>query len=77
RSHIYASVWDNAFIYNNYFDLKRSECYSNIMKQLKYVNSQRVDFIFYNINDDTDHLPVEEKLSLKGVKKDVKKSKVL
>lgn len=64
-------------MYDNHFSSKRSECYSNIAKWFKDVNNQRVDFILRNINNDIDYLSIEEKPSLKGVKSDVKKGKIL
>ncbi|CAO3645412.1 unnamed protein product [Mucor hiemalis] len=77
RTHIYSAVFDNAFIYDNKFTSKRADCYSNITKEFDDVDNQRVDFILRNINDDNDYLSSEEKPSLKGVKSDMKKGKVL
>lgn len=77
RSHVYTAVWDNAFMYDNHFNSKRADCYSNITKEFKNVSNQRVDFVFRNINDDVDYLSVEEKPGLKGVKSDLKKGNIL
>lgn len=77
RSHVYTTVWDNAFMYDDHFNSKRADCYSNITKEFQDVSNQRVDFILRNINDDVDYLSVEEKPSLKGVKSDLKKGKIL
>ncbi|KAI8063437.1 uncharacterized protein B0P05DRAFT_555882 [Gilbertella persicaria] len=77
RSHVYTSVWDNAFICDDYFNSKRADCYSNMTKELKNIPNQRVDFILRNINDGVDYLSVEEKPGLKGVKSDLKKGKIL
>ncbi|CEI95844.1 hypothetical protein RMCBS344292_10021 [Rhizopus microsporus] len=41
------------------------------------IANQRVDFILRNLNNDTDYLSAEEKLGLKGVKKDIGKGKIL
>ncbi|KAK4512947.1 uncharacterized protein ATC70_003658 [Mucor velutinosus] len=77
RAHVYSAVFDNAFIYDDKFTSKRADCYSNITKEFKDIDNQRVDFILRNINDDNDYLSAEEKPGLKGVKSDMKKGKTL
>ncbi|KAI8984555.1 hypothetical protein BDF20DRAFT_860530 [Mycotypha africana] len=77
RSHVYSAVFDNAFLYDDKFTSKRADCYSNITKEFKDVDNQRVDFILRNVNDDNDYLSAEEKPGLKGVKSDLKKGKAL
>ncbi|KAI7898814.1 uncharacterized protein BX663DRAFT_489759 [Cokeromyces recurvatus] len=65
RIHVYSAVFDNAFIYDDKFTTKRTDCYSNITKEFEDVDNQRVDFILRNINDDNDYLSTEEKPNLK------------
>ncbi|KAI9256288.1 hypothetical protein EDC94DRAFT_493886, partial [Helicostylum pulchrum] len=77
RSHVYSAVFDNAFSYDAKFISKRTDCYSDITKEFKDVDNQRVDFVLRNINDDSDYLSTEEKPSLKGVKGDMEKGKIL
>ncbi|KAL9556678.1 hypothetical protein MBANPS3_001764 [Mucor bainieri] len=77
RTHVYSAVFDNAFIYDDKFTSKRADCYSNITKEFKDIDNQRVDFILRNINDNYDYLSAEEKPSLKGVKSDMRKGKTL
>lgn len=47
------------------------------MKGFKDVNNQHVDFILRNINDDIDYPSIEEKPSLKEVKTNIEKGKIL
>lgn len=77
RMHVYSNVWDKAFLDDNEFETKRSECVSQVMKVLKEtekdIKLQRLDFILRDLNTDNDIVTVEEKPSLKGVKADIKK----
>ncbi|KAI8385618.1 hypothetical protein BD560DRAFT_472772, partial [Blakeslea trispora] len=74
RTHVYSAVSDNAFMYNDKFISKRTDCYSNIIKESGDVDNQRVDFVLRNIND---NLSTEESPSLRGVKGDMKINKAL
>jgi len=64
-------------MYNEHFNSKRADSYSNITKEFQDESNQRVDFILQNMNDDVDYLSVEEKPSLKGAKSDLKKRRIL
>jgi hypothetical protein len=77
RTHVYSAVWDTAFIYDDKFTTKRSDCYSNIAEEFNDVKDQRVDFIFRNVNDDLDYTSAEEKPGRKGVKVDIEKGRLL
>ncbi|KAI7896141.1 uncharacterized protein EV154DRAFT_281485 [Mucor mucedo] len=81
RMHVYSNVWDKAFLDDEEFETKRSECVSQVTKVLKEakkdIKLQRLDFILRDMNNDTDILTVEEKPSLKGVKADIKKGNML
>lgn len=77
RLHVYSNVFDKAFMNDTEFESKRSECYSNITKLFENEQNQRVDFIFRNLNDESDYISAEEKPGRKGVTKDLRKGKAL
>ncbi|GAA5802583.1 hypothetical protein HPULCUR_008053 [Helicostylum pulchrum] len=68
-------IWDKVFLQDNRFISKRANCYSNTTKQFNAVNNQRVDFIWRNVNDESDYASAEEKPGRKGVRSDVRKAK--
>lgn len=81
RMHLYSNVWDKAFMDDEEFETKRSECVSQVTKTLKETDKetklQKLDFILRDLNTDHDVVTVEEKPSLKGVKADIKKGGLL
>ncbi|KAG1471538.1 hypothetical protein G6F56_002068 [Rhizopus delemar] len=77
RLHVYSYIFDKAFINDEEFETKRSECYSNITKFFPNEPDQRIDFILRNINDDSDLISTEEKPGRKGVKSDLEKGKAI
>ncbi|CAO3668324.1 unnamed protein product [Umbelopsis ramanniana] len=77
RLHLYSFIFDKAFKSDTEFDIKRSECLSNVTKLFNDVPGQKLDFILRDVNDDNDFLSTEEKPSLKGVKGDLAKAKSL
>ncbi|KAI9247109.1 hypothetical protein EDC94DRAFT_664736 [Helicostylum pulchrum] len=68
-------IWDKVFLQDNRFISKRADCYSNTTKQFNAVNNQRVDFIWRNVNDESDYASAEEKPGRKGGRSDVRKAK--
>ncbi|KAI8890958.1 hypothetical protein K501DRAFT_265461 [Backusella circina FSU 941] len=81
RIHVYSNVWDKAFLDDNEFETKRSDCVSQVIKVLKEtkkdIKLQKLDYILRDLNTDDDIVTVKEKPLLKGVKSDIKKRELL
>ncbi|KAI8138754.1 hypothetical protein BJV82DRAFT_629506 [Fennellomyces sp. T-0311] len=79
RSNVYSNIWDRAFLFDDYFYVKRAECYSAVIKKLKEqdptITQQRVDFILRSNQNGTDFLMLEEKPRDSNVLYDLEKGK--
>lgn len=77
RSNLYSFLWDQAFIFDDIFYVKRTECYSAVIKKLKENNKdlaqQRVDFILRNNHDELTQETKNTRRAHKSEKKEERK----